>query len=195
MLFCIHDDMATSTTTPTLTLVFLVPIPHGHANVQMAILHNLLSEPRDDLQLRLHVVGDAPLRKRVESLPTSRHASIVFHAIASDDLFQEVHMNTNSNLRGPPLSQAYRHGLGMLAVVPPLLCPKPSDHLSRFQKVVAVLEDVKPDLFLVDIILHGMGADAAKKTGVPWAVISPGPSIDTALASQPGGRGFWRYPW
>jgi hypothetical protein len=58
-----------------------------------------------------------------------------------------------------------------------------------------LLEDVMPDLFVVDLILRGIGADAAKKTEAPWVVISPGPSIDTVLVSQPGGCSFWHYLW
>jgi hypothetical protein len=182
-------------TTSPITLVFLTPLASGHSNVQFTILKNLLFEPRGERQLRMHVIGDAPLWKRVESLPTSPHASVVFHEMAPEDFFHDFQSNANSFLRGPPLSQAYRRGLGMLTAVPLILCPKPKEHLSRVQKIIAVIEDVKPDLFVVDILIHGIGVDAAKKTGVPWVVLSPGPSIDPALAGQPGGRGFWRYPW
>jgi hypothetical protein len=57
--------------------------------------------------------------------------SLVFHEMASKDLFQEMQAKDDTIMRGPPLSQAYRHSLGMVALVPHILCPKPSDQLGR----------------------------------------------------------------
>jgi hypothetical protein len=181
----------------TLKLVFLTPLAYGHANVQYAILRNLLTEPRPGIQhLHLHIIGDEPQRKRLQSLPTSSHATLTFHPMGEEDIHLKFTAAGGSvHVRGPPLSLTYKRGLSMLTGAPDVMYHKPEAYLSRYRKIVDVLEKVKPDLFVVDLLLHSLGVDAVAKTGVPHVVVSPGPSMDLACPNQPGGRGFWKYPW
>jgi hypothetical protein len=181
----------------TLTIAFLTPIAHGHANAHFAIFRYLLTTPRPDgLYLSLHIISDEPQRKRVLALPTSEHASVTFHPIGDTDMHAEYTTAGGSNLiRSPPLSLFYPRGISMLKSAFNTVSPEPEEYLWRFNRITQILEDVKPDLFVIDLIIHALGLEVAKRTGVPHVVLSPGPSIDHSGASQPKGRGFWKYPW
>jgi hypothetical protein len=175
----------------TLKLAFLAPVIRGHANIHFTIFHYLLTEPRtDDLHLDIHIISDEPQRKRFSTLPSSPHATLTFHAMGDEDM----HMAFHSGVRVPPLSVAYRNGIRMMHVISDLLYPPPAVYISRVHRITQVLEDVRPDLFVVDTLIYAMGQDATKKADVPHVVIGPTASIERSAVSQPGGRGFWKYP-
>jgi hypothetical protein len=124
-------------------------------------------------------------------LPTSGHATLTFHPMGEEDIHLKFTAAGGSvHVRGPPLSLTYKRGLTMLTGAPDVMYHKPEAYLSRYHKIVEVLEKVKPDLFVVDLLLHSLGVDAVAKTGVPYVVVSPGPSMDLACPNQPGGREF-----
>jgi hypothetical protein len=176
-----------------LKLAFLTPIVHGHANVHFTIITYLLTEPRtDDLYLDIHIISDEPQRKRLNTLPSSPHASLTFHAMGDEDIHQAFH--NGSVMRAPPLSLAYENGIRMLHIVPEIMHPPPSTFISRVHRTAQVLQNVRPDIFVVDVIIHAIGLDAANKAGVPHVVIGPTASLDLCAVTQPGGRGFWKYP-
>jgi hypothetical protein len=182
----------------TLTLAFLTPIIHGHANIHFAILRYLLAaRETDGMFLSLHIISDEPQRKRVAALPSSAHASVTFHPMGEDDLLAPIRVPGDTDLlRSPPLSLFYRNGLRSLRDVLDPLFAEPEAHLSRLAAIVGILEQIKPDVFVLDFLLHGLGLDAIRCTGlvIPHVVLSPGPSIDMCGLIQPQGRGFWRYP-
>jgi hypothetical protein len=179
----------------TLTIAFITPLAHGHGNVHYAVLRNLMTEARAGTHLHIHVIGDEPQRKRLQTLPASEHAAIHFHPMAEQDYHQAfTSAGGGALVRGPPLSLS-RGGLRTLDPMPEVMLPTAAEYLARYEKIVGVLERVKPDLFVVDIIFNALCMDAVRKTGVPFVVLAPGFSIDTAGPAQPGGRGFWKYPW
>jgi hypothetical protein len=179
-----------------LILAFITPLAYGHANVHYAVLRNLLTEARHDTHLRLHVIGDEPQRKRLQTLPSSEYATLEFHPMAEQDYHHAfASAGGGALVRGPPLSLSHKGGLRMLDPMAALMFPEPAEYLDRLSKVVAVLERVKPDLLVIDIIFNALGADAVQRTGLPFVVLAPGFSLDSSGPNQPGGRGLWKYPW
>jgi hypothetical protein len=183
----------------TLTIAFLTPVIHGHANVHFAILQYLISTPRSDGRfLNIHVISDEPQRKRVADLPSSGHASVTFHPMGNNDLLAAIRSSGGSELlRTPPLSLFYKQGLSSLPGILRVILPEPEAHLSRLSTIAQILKNLKPDLFVIDMLLHGLGLDALYRANVkiPHVKISPGPSLDLCGNMQPQGRGFWNYPW
>jgi hypothetical protein len=138
----------------TLKLAFLAPVIRGHANIHFTIFHYLLTEPRtDDLHLDIHIISDEPQRKRFSTLPSSPHATLTFHAMGDEDM----HMAFHSGVRVPPLSVAYTNGIRMMHVISDLLYPPPAVYISRVHRITQVLEDVRPDLFVVDTVVYDPG--------------------------------------
>jgi hypothetical protein len=177
----------------TLKLAFLTPVAHGHSNIHFTIFKYLLTTARtDDLHLYIHIISDEPQRKRVDALPASPHATITFHAMADEDIHQAF--QDGNLLRGPPLSLAYENGIRSLHIIPDILNPLPSIFLSRVHRVTQLLQDIRPDVFVVDVLIHAIGLDAANKASVPHVTIGPTASIDMSAVTQPGGRGLWKYP-
>jgi hypothetical protein len=180
----------------TLKLVFLTPLAYGHANVHYTILRNLLTERRGGLRLELHVIGDEPQRKRLFALPSSEHTTLRFHPMGDEDMLQHFTESGGSNgVRGPPLSLTRQDGMRVLHAVPSVMYPKPDVFLTRYQKIVEVLQDIQPDIFVVDLFYHALGVDATTKARIPHVILCPVGSMDLSTVSQPLGRGFWRFPW
>jgi hypothetical protein len=178
-----------------LKLVFLTPYAHGHSNVHLTIFRHLLREkPRGVSHLSLHVIGDETVRKRLAPLPTSSaHCDLTFHPMATDDYISDF-LNDMDTLRQPPPSFVRKDGLKMFSALVAPTARDPDTFLSRYGKIVKVLEEVKPDLMVVDMLYRALGVDACKTVGVEYVILSPGPTIDFAVMGQPQGRGFWYYP-
>jgi hypothetical protein len=180
----------------TFNIAFITPLAYGHANVHYAVLRNLLTEARKDLRIHLHVIGDEPQRTRLQSLPASEHATLDFHPMAERDYHHAfASAGGGALVRGPPLSLARKGGLRMLDPMAALMFPQPAEYVERYHKIVTILERVQPDLLVIDVIFSALGADAVQKTEIPFVILAPGFSLDSAGPNQPGGRGFWKYPW
>jgi hypothetical protein len=179
----------------TLTVAFFTPSIHGHSNVHLTILRQLIAEAGtgDHPSLAIHVVGDEPVRKRICSLPSTPHASVTFYAIGDDDLllrcseFKDIY-------RARPASLFGRGGLDAIRSLGPIVAPPPELYLPRYAGILKVLQDVMPDLFVVDVLYQALGAEAARSAGVRYMLLSPSCSLDMALFEQPLGKGFWKYP-
>jgi hypothetical protein len=161
--------------------------------VHFTVLNYLLTTPRTNgLCFEIHLISDEPQRARFDTLPTPAHATLTFHALGAEDMYHIFH--DGSVLRAPPYSVMYKNGIRMLSVFRDGLHPSPDRFLSRVHRIVQVVQDVRPDVFVFDIVIHAMGLDAANKAGIAHIVIGPTASVESFSISQPGGRGPWKYP-
>jgi hypothetical protein len=174
-------------------LAFLTPVPHGHSNVHLAILRRLLELPVPDAPSQIHVLADEPLRKRILQLPSSPHTAVSFHVLDDEDVF--AGLSNADDLRVPPLSLVRPGGLRALTGnFVPIMCPPPTTYLRRYARISDVLRDIRPDLVVVDILFSALGADVCRTLGLRHVMQAPLASLDTAVLTQPGGRGLWKYP-
>jgi hypothetical protein len=183
----------------SLTLAFFTPSIHGHSNAHLTILRQLLKEAGEDGRpsLDIHVLGDEPVRPRIQSLPTAKHASITFHSIGDEDLF----LTSTSGVmfhkeiyRVPPSSVFRRGGLDAIRSLSYVFAPSPALYLPRYARILDVLKEVKPALFVVDVLYQPLGADVARHGGFKYMLLSPLSSLDTSLFRQPHGKAYWKYP-
>jgi hypothetical protein len=183
----------------SLTVAFLTPSIHGHSNVHLTILRRLLADAgrQGRPSITIHIIGDETARKQILSLPRAMHASITFHAMGEDDLFMgcvasaNVDMNT---VRAPPASVFRPGGLDSIRSVAPIVTPPATLYVPRFVRIVEVLKETRPSLFVVDLLYQTLGVDAARNTGVRYMIVAPVCSLDLCQLEQPLAKGLWKYP-
>jgi hypothetical protein len=171
-----------------LTIAFLTPSIHGHSNVHLTILRRFLSvKPEGVSRLALHVIGDEPLRSRLASLPTpAAHCTFAFHTMGTRDYLEDT-VNPDRLKKPPGSLKVYRDLMRVMN-------REPKEYLGRYAKIVEVLESVRPDIVIVDMIYRALGVDACRTAGADWVILSPGPSLDFCSLTQPHARGLWYYP-
>lgn len=176
-----------------LSIAFLPPCINGHSNVHVVAIQNLISlEPHKSPPLHIHVVADEPLRKRIEALvPLPRHR-LTFYSSNDKDHFRQ-YAGPVGEIRKPQPSLFGRGGMATLNHLPKMTFPPVDIYMAQFLRLKQILEGIKPDLAMADVLLP-VGVDACKAAGVRYGMMSPNSSLDWALWSQPGGRGFWKYP-
>jgi hypothetical protein len=183
----------------TLTLAFYTPSIHGHSNVHLTILRQLLAEAGEAGRpsLDIHVLGDETARSRIQSLPTAPRATITFHAIGEEDflLTTTTGMLFHTEIYRTPPSSIFRPGgLDAIRVLGPLLAPPPALYIPRYARILEVLKAVKPALFVIDVMYKALGQDIARHAGFRFMILSPMCSLDLAFYNQPHGKSFWKYP-
>jgi hypothetical protein len=185
----------------SLTVAFFTPSIHGHSNVHLTILRQLVAEAGQAGRpsLDIHVLGDEPLRSRIESLPQTAHASVTFHPLGKEDLFMTILPTLTSASdteiqRGRPMSPFRSGGLDGIRTLIHILAPSPALYLPRYVRILEVLQKVKPALFVNDLLYGPLGADAARHGGFKHLFLSPACSLDAAFFNQPHGKAFWKYP-
>jgi hypothetical protein len=175
-------------------LAFLAPVPHGHSNVHFTIYRSLLALPVDKAPSHIHIIGDEPLRKRIDQLALPSYCKVSFHALDPVDIF-DVIISDKSQLRVPPLSVLKPGGLrGLRGHFVPIVCPPSAVYLSRYQRILAALEKIQPDLVIIDVIFVAVGLDVCRTLNLRYAILAPTASLEISVMSQPGGRGLWKYP-
>jgi hypothetical protein len=177
-----------------LIIAFVFPLLSGHSNVHIATLRRLLLTTIDR-HLQIHVLSDEPMRKRVTELPGLSNHTLTFHALGEQDALDFV---TSTAVKGRHLPGSliagtqgagldiYRNGVGFL-------CPEPKLYIRHYSIILEIFREIKPDFVVVDI-LFGMGVDACETAGIKFGYMVPISSLDIAGMSQPGARGFWKYP-
>jgi hypothetical protein len=174
-------------------LAFLVPVLAGHSNVHFAILHRLLSLPISEAPTQIHIIGDEPLRQRIMTLPASDYTRVAFHPLDSVDTLAPF-ISNSEQLRSPPFSPGPT-GLRVLdRALIPVVFLSPDTFLRRFARTLSILQDVKPDLVVIDVLHGSVGSDACRKLDLRYVRVAPVSSLDMSRATQPGGRSFWKYP-
>jgi hypothetical protein len=178
-------------------IAFLSPVPSGHSNVHVSVIKRILasrSSEDDPPLLALHVISDEPLRERIRALPDSEHTTIAFHALGTTDVFSDITADM-SQLRVPPLSLVRAGGLqAFTGTFMPTMCPEPGVYLDRYLRLLTILQNIKPDIVVIDIVFASLGRDACNQIGAPFIVQAPISSLDLSLMTQPGARGFWKFP-
>jgi hypothetical protein len=178
----------------TLTIAFLPPVIKGHANVHLATITRLLAMGLDDSpRLHIHVLADAPLRKEVEALPRSSLHSLTFHTLGEQDHILTYTEDGTETMRQPPPSLLRADGLRFFRLLASIISPSPEIYLQHYGKILNILEEIKPDFAVADV-LYNSGVDACIKAGIKYAVMTPFCSLDLARWIQPLGRGLWKYP-
>jgi hypothetical protein len=177
-----------------LTLAFLTPYIHGHSNVHLTILHRLLTmKPQGVSRLAIHVIGDEPLRPRLASLPVpASHCTLAFHPMGTRDYLEDF-VDTK-HLKKPPPTFSNTGSLHIYRDITYVMNREPTEFLSRYSKLLDVLECVRPDMVVVDMLYRSLGVDACRKAGADWVILSPSSSLDFSSLTQPQGRGLWHYP-
>jgi hypothetical protein len=112
--------------------------------------------------------------------------------MGAQDFIQDV--TEVSWLKKPPPTFISPSSLQMYKEVTSATNREPTGYLSRYAKILEVLERVKPDLMTGDMMYRGLCADACRNAGVDWVVLSPGPTLDFCGLMQPRARGLWYYP-
>jgi hypothetical protein len=176
------------------TLAFLTQVMAGHSNVHFAIFRRLLALPASEAPTHIQIIGDEPLRKRVAGLPASVHTRVTFHPLDATDVMGGMSNNVNAALRSPErlgdtgglrvLQRALANNIYLATDV----------YLRRYARVVSILQDIKPDLVVIDIMHNYVGRDACDKLGLRYIIEAPIASLDLARLVQPGGRGLWKQP-
>jgi hypothetical protein len=174
-------------------LAFLAPVIHGHSNVHLTIYRRLLAlSPAEGAPAHIHILGDEPLRKRVAQLPFSEHTAVSFHALDPVDVFASG--AEFASLRTPPLSAVRRGGTSGLRNLMPIMFPPADVYLHRYERIVEVLREAKPDIVIADVLFANLGVDACHTLNLRYAILAPIGSLDMSTMTQPGGRGMWKYP-
>jgi hypothetical protein len=174
-------------------LAFLTPVIHGHSNVHLTIYRRLLAlSPAEGAPAHIHILGDEPLRKRVNQLPSSEHTAVSFHALNPAD----VHASGTEStlLRTPPLSAVKPGGMSGLRELLPIMFPPVDVYLHRYARIVEILREIKPDIVVADLLFARLGVDACHTLNLRYAILAPVGSLDISTMTQPGGRGMWKYP-
>jgi hypothetical protein len=175
-------------------LAFLTHVISGNSNVHFAIFRRLLSLPRAEAPSQIHIIGDEPLRKRVDRLPSSPHTSVTFHVLDQTDVLPSFLSNSDT-LRSPPISFFTPAGIRVFKdLFVPAAMLRPDVYLRRYAQLLSIFQDIKPDLVVVNILLGTPGFDACKTLGLRFIFEAPISSLDVERMSQPGGQGLWKYP-
>jgi hypothetical protein len=174
-------------------LAFLTPVIHGHSNIHWSIITNLLKEKRPGIErLEIHIIGDEPLGRRLAALPESDHCTVTFHCMGEQDIMRNA--TTMENIKRPPPSLMKPRSLWAFASALNFLIYKADEYLSHHAQVIRVLEDIDPDLMVIDMIFSNLGTDACMATGQEHVILSPCPSIDLAMLNRENVSYLCRYP-
>jgi hypothetical protein len=174
-------------------LAFLTPVIHGHSNVHLTVYRRLLAlSPAEGAPAHIHILGDEPLRKRVAQLPSSEHTAVSFHALDPVDVLASG--AEFASIRTPPLSAVKRGGTSGLRNFFPIMFPPADVYLHRYERIVEILREAKPDMVVADILFANLGVDACHTLNLRYAILAPVGSLDISSMTQPGGRGMWKYP-
>lgn len=175
-------------------IVFLSPCARGHSNIHRTILQFLMHNELPGVSgITLHVAADEPARGHFSDLGSGNgYCSLEFHAIGNTNQLEQFMGNGQESIKKPPPSLT---DLSVIPLAAAIVFPPPEGYLERYSNLRKLLEDVNPDLVVVDMLMRAMGVDACKMAGIDnWVVLSPGPSIDVAVIRQPQARGLWYYP-
>lgn len=175
-----------------LTIVFVPPCSRGHLNAHHAILRFLMRNQLPGVsRLNLHVASDEPARKVLSDLYAgNEHCSVHFHAIGETDQFDNFMDMSIIKKPSPSLTD-----LSTFTQAAKIIFPCPELYFVRYNNLRKLLEDIKPDLVVLDLVTRTVGVDACKAAGIDnFVLVSPGPSLDLASVRQPQGRGLWYYP-
>jgi hypothetical protein len=175
---------------PKPTIAFLTPTIHGHSNIALTIIRRLQSTYTE---CNVHVFGDKSLGKRFTQNPE------IFHSIGETDMLQACAARATSNttaenFRSPPISLRRKGALSVIAGLGHIIAPAPEEYLGRYQKMLQFIQEMKPDLLVVDVLYGPMGLDLSITTGVPYVLLSPTASLDVAFFHQPRWEAFWKLP-
>jgi hypothetical protein len=183
-----------------ISVAFLTPPANGQCNVHFAVIQHLLSLSSDKVSgaVDVHLLGTEPLRKKIPlSLlqPTSgSNNRLTFHCYGTSDYVADIAADMRKVSRGPPASLFGKGGRDALAGLPAFLFGPPDEFARHYNSLIVILKDIKPQVVIIDPIMVVLGIDVCTESGLPWAMISPGNSLETVLHAQPGGAGFWKYP-
>ncbi|CAG8380619.1 unnamed protein product [Penicillium salamii] len=170
---------------------------YGQFNVQLAVAHEFLLR----LDYAVHISSFPFLESKVEDLNQNvwKHATrppgkAIFHAIDGPSLLQ-------AGLQCPELTSILtkQRGHGVHAAVDtyknelPVVFTawSPSDYLKIYDSCMRVIEEVKPDIIVLDWLFFP-AVDACNVSKVKYCVLSP----NSVLESIPGLRlgKPWKYP-
>jgi hypothetical protein len=176
-----------------LTITFICTPLSGHANIHLANLTYLLSlPPSASPPLNLHLISEEPTRRRIASLPSSNRHTFTFHAF-SDTSFHNERVAHENWPRIPPVRPSLARGKWTYGSVAEVIAMPPQTHLAYHDSIVNILNQLKPDLVLADILLLP-ALEACITTDVRWGLLSPGSCLDTYRLQQPKAGAFWRVP-
>ncbi|GAB1315439.1 hypothetical protein MFIFM68171_05649 [Madurella fahalii] len=167
----------------------------GQANVFLAAGHALYPL---DADVQVHYASFPALSKSVSK--ASDHAlrcspgahPFVFHPLDGTsmiDAFEAVN-GVQAISKRPGFFNTTEYLRTMMKVVLPWAA---SDFVTIFQSTVQIIERVAPDLVVVDA-LFGPGLTACHHLDVKHIILTPNALKDIALACQPFGAMFWKYP-
>ncbi|KAK4120291.1 glycosyltransferase family 1 protein [Parathielavia appendiculata] len=167
----------------------------GQANIFLAAGHALVSRDPD---VEVHYASFPALSKPV--FEASRYAlrcspkarPFVFHALEGVS-FIAAFMAVNgleTISKSPGLASTPEYLKMMMKIVLPWSAP---GFITIFRSLVRVIEDITPDFVVVDP-LFGPGLTVCDHLGLKHMILSPNAVKDMALASQPWGAMFWKYP-
>lgn len=182
-------------------ILFLCSSDYGQANVILATAHAVLAARGSTVEL--HIGSEERMRPQVldttkladEMLPDAAPYQICFHGIDGVSQFQAMSrpktgIRESWDLPLPSFANAAqflrRFSYGSVPW-------EPSELVEIYTQVVNIIEEVSPDLTVVDPLFIA-GLTAAYNLKLNWAVLAPNTIKDFALPLQPHAAILWKYP-
>jgi hypothetical protein len=173
-------------------LLFLTNADWGLASVVLATIHELLETTKD---VEIHVASVQGMRAPVEKIATATAAGprLQFHVLDGLSITEAAFRPSVGVWEG----FSSRSAMANLSVLPAILIPwSPDEYMAIYEQTNNLLRNViKPDLTVVEPFFSpGLTLCYRHLKTDQWLVLAPNSFKEFAIAKQPNGAMFWKYP-
>lgn len=182
-------------------ILFLCSSDYGQANVILATAHAVLAAAGSNVEL--HIGSEERMEPQVqnatrladEMLREAAPYQIRFHGIVGASQFQAMSRPVAGIMHSWELPLPnFANAARFMKRFPYGAVPwEPSELVDMYAQVVKIIEEVNPDLTVVDP-LHVPALTAAYNLKLKWTVLAPNTIKDFAVPLQPYAAALWKYP-
>ncbi|EQB54532.1 hypothetical protein CGLO_05637 [Colletotrichum gloeosporioides Cg-14] len=170
---------------------------YGQANIILATCYALMGGAPD---VDIHLASFAPIKAAVTAaseVGMKAHPNanpIKFHGIHGTNYFTALLSPDVGGRRLLEITPSFRTMPTVLRIVARAAMPYTGPEMAlNCNELRRVIEDVEPDLTLVDNMFTS-GLTMARHMGFKWMILSPNTLEDLAIPLQPRASFFWKYP-
>ena len=180
----------------TQTVLILTNSEPGQSNVQLAVAHEMLLRSGYDI----HIASFPILEEKIKELNTyagecaTNSETATFHALEGPTCVEAVRQNlTHDSFMGVKPGYGVRAAVNVYSNQLPLIASmwNSEDYLTVYDSCIKVIDEVKPDLIVVDLLLQP-AIDACSISKVNHCFLGPNTLLEhipTLRLTKP-----WKYP-
>ncbi|KAJ3543981.1 hypothetical protein NM208_g3289 [Fusarium decemcellulare] len=185
--------------TPPKKILFFTNSDYGQANVILATVYELM---RSTSNIEIHIASFQRLRHAIEdtiglamdNAVGHAPARLIFHGLEGRSQFEAAIGPDVDLFEAYDRPVTFFNAAHTILKIDGIMQPwSPEEFADLYQQTISVLDDVKPDLTVVEP-LFTPALTACNHLGINWIVLSPNTIKDFAIPLQPRLAPLWKYP-